>query len=99
MAQTAEEQRLHLEWRQLQNRVSQDPDVIAAKQAAAKVKTDLEKRDRLRTYYNLYYARMQALASTPQVKAYLEGKKGAALGSLAQSRVRPNPTPFKKSAH
>jgi len=93
LAQAAEEQRLHLEWRQLQNRTAHDPEVAAAKAAAKTAKTDLEKRVRLRTYYNIYYAHMQALASSPEVKKYLDGKKAAALQSLAQPRVRPAPTP------
>ena len=40
-----EEQRLHLEWRKLQNRVSQEEDVIAAKKAIAGAGNDPEKRD------------------------------------------------------
>ena len=93
LAQEAEEQRLHLEWRQLQNRVVHDPEVVAAKAASTTARTDQEKRVRLRAYYNIYYAHMQALASTPEVKGYLNGKKAAALGSLAQNRVRPTPSP------
>jgi hypothetical protein len=93
LAQEAEEQRLHLEWRQLQNRVAHDPEVVAAKAATTTVRTDLEKRVRLRAYYNIYYAHMQALASSPEVKGYLNGKKAAVLESLAQHRVRPTPAP------
>jgi hypothetical protein len=91
LAQEAEEQRLHLEWRQLQNRVAHDPEVVAAKAETKTAKTDLEKRVRLRAYYNIYYAHMQALASSPEVRRYLDGKKAAALQSLAQPRVRPSP--------
>src|ERR1043166_6906879 len=40
-----EEQRMHLEWRKLQNRVSQEPEVMAAKKAIASARTDPEKRD------------------------------------------------------
>jgi hypothetical protein len=93
LAQEAEEQRLHLEWRQLQNRTAHDPEVVTAKAATTTAKTDLEKRERLRAYYNVYYAHMQALASSPEVKSYLDGKKAAVLASLAQPRVRPLSTP------
>jgi len=93
LAQEAEEQRLHLEWRQLQNRVAHDPEVVAARSATTTARTDLEKRERLRAYYNIYYAHMQALASSPEVKGYLNGKKAGALEGLAQHRVRPTPTP------
>ena len=93
LAKAAEEQRLHLEWRQLQNRTAHDPEVVVAREAATTTKTDREKRERLRAYYDVYYAHMQALASSPEVKAYLAGKKAAALGILAQTRVRPALTP------
>ena len=97
LAQAAEEQRLHLEWRELQNRTAQDEEVVAAKRAAGAAKTDREKRIFLRAYYEVRYAHMRALASTPEVKAYLDSKKAAALGGLAQPRVRPEPTPRPKS--
>jgi hypothetical protein len=94
----AEEQRLHLEWRQLQNRTARDPEVVAAKAATTTAKTDREKRVRLRAYYEVYYAHMQALASSPEVRAYLDGKKAAVLESLAQHRVRPTPAARPNSA-
>ena len=93
LAQAAEEQRLHLEWRQLQNRTAHDPEVVEAKEAATKARTDLEKRNRLRAYYNVYYAHMQALASAPEVKRYLDSQKATALNLLNQPKVRPTPTP------
>jgi len=99
LGQAAEEQRLHLEWRQLQNRVAHDPEVVAAKAATTTAKTDLEKRVRLRAYYNVYYAHMRALASSPETKSYLDGQKAAVLQSLAQPRVRPTPAPQPSHAH
>jgi hypothetical protein len=92
LGQAAEEYRLHVEWRQLQNRASLDPEVVAAKAEVKTARTDLEKRERLRAYYRIYYAHMQSLASAPDLKAYLEGRKKALLDSLAQPRVRPEPT-------
>ncbi len=89
LGQAAEEQRLHIEWRQLQNRTGRDPEVLAAKESAAKAKTDFDKRARLRAYYNIHYAKMRALASSPALKSYLDAKKAAVLGGLAQPRVRP----------
>lgn len=83
---------MHVEWRKLKNRTVQDPDLVAAKAAADKAHTDLEKRNLLRAYYKLYYTRMQALASTPELKAYLEEKKKAMLAGLDQPHVRPNAT-------
>ena len=93
LGQAAEEFRLHVEWRQLQNRTAHDPEVIAAKAAAYRARKDSEKRDLLRAYYKIYYAHMQALATTPEVKAYLEEKKKAILSSLEQPHVRPSAPP------
>jgi hypothetical protein len=98
LAQEAEEQRLHVEWRQLQNRTAHDPEVVAAKAATTTAKTDLEKRGRLRAYYNVYYAHMLALASDPGIKNYLNGKKAAVMASLAQPHVRPEATPHASPA-
>jgi hypothetical protein len=99
LAKAAEEQRLHLEWRQLRNQTAHDPDVVAAKEATTKTKTDVEKRARLRAYYNIYYAHMQALASSPEIKNYLNGQKAGALNSLAQPRVHPTGTAQPSPAH
>jgi hypothetical protein len=95
LGQAVEEQRLHLEWRKLKNRASLDPEVIAAKKAidTARPRTDLEKRNLMRAYYKVFYAHMEALAETPEMKPYLEQRKKEALNSLAQPNLRPEPTP------
>jgi hypothetical protein len=92
LGQAVEEQRLHLEWRKLKNRASADPEVIAAKKAIPAARTDVDKRNLMRAYYKIFYAHMQALAETPEIKAYLEQKKKDALNSLAQPKVRPEPS-------
>jgi hypothetical protein len=92
LGQAVEEQRLHLEWRKLKNRTAQDPEVVAAKKAADAAGTDFEKRELMRAYYRTFFAHMQALAETPEVKAYLEQRKNEAINGLAQPRVRPQPT-------
>ena len=88
-----EEQRLHLEWRKLQNQASDDPEVVAAKKAIEGAETDVEKRTLMRAYYKIFYAHMQALAETPDVKGYLEQKKKDAINGLAQPHVRPEASP------
>jgi hypothetical protein len=93
LGQAVEEQRMHVEWRKLKNRTVGNPDIVAAKAAAEEARTDLEKRNLMRAYYKLHYTRMQALAATPELKAYLEAKKNAMLASLDQPHVRPSPTP------
>ena len=85
--------KLHALWRQLKNRTVNDPGVQAAKKYAQAARTDLEKRNRLRTYYEVYYQRMSALASTPELKLSLQALKDVHQGMLAQPRVRPSPTP------
>ncbi len=98
LGKEVDERRLHIEWRQLKNQVVNDPEVVAAKAAAQAARTDLEKRNRLRDYYNVYYERMSALASSAEMKLALEGLKTSHLGRLSQPRVRPStddslPTP------
>ncbi len=93
LGKQADEYRLHIEWRQLRNRVVNDPEVRAAKATAQAARTDLEKRNRLRDYYNTYYERMSALATTPEIKLALQALKTSHQGLLNQPRVRPSPTP------
>ena len=83
--------KLRIEWRQLRNRTVNDPAVQAAKTYAQSARTDLEKRHRLREYYDIYYQRMLALAATPEIKLTLQSLKTSHEGLLAQPRVRPTP--------
>jgi hypothetical protein len=93
LGKDADALRINLEWRQLRNRVVNDPEVQTAKAYAQTARTDLEKRNRLRAYYDIYYERMSALATTPEIKLALKDLKASHQGSLAQPRVRPSPTP------
>ena len=99
MGKEADELKLRLELRKLANQVVGDPAIVNAKAEAEAVKTDREKRERLRVYYNLYYGRLGALASTPELKAYVETVKAAHLALLAQPRVRPTPATAQSSKH
>ena len=87
----ADQLRVHKEWRQLKNRTVNDPEVQAAKAYAQSARTDLEKRNRLHNYYDVYYERMSALATTPELKLALQLLKTSHQGALAQPRVRPTP--------
>ncbi|HZR06148.1 MAG TPA: hypothetical protein VFA61_10015 [Candidatus Udaeobacter sp.] len=93
LGKKADEARMHVEWRQLRNRTVNDPKVQAAKTYAQAARTDLEKRNRLRNYYNIYYERMSAMASTPEIKLALQALKASHQTQLDQPRVRPSPTP------
>jgi hypothetical protein len=105
LGKDADERRLHLEWRELANHVVNDPDIVAAKKSAQRAHTDLEKRQRLRAYYDLYYGRMRAQASSSQMRAALDQMRLAHVSQTSQPRVRaaedgslptPSPTPKKK---
>ncbi|PYL76262.1 MAG: hypothetical protein DMF26_06440, partial [Verrucomicrobia bacterium] len=74
------------------NRTVNDAEVQAAKKYAQAARTDLEKRNRLRNYYDIYYQRMSALATTPELKLALQALKTAQQSMLDQPRVRPSPT-------
>jgi hypothetical protein len=93
LGKDADALQVHALWRQLKNRTVNDPDVQAAKKYAQAARTDLEKRKRLSDYYEVYYKRMSALATTPELKVALQALKDGHQGMLAQPRVRPSPTP------
>src|ERR1700736_1869985 len=88
LGQAADERRLHLEWRELANRVVNDPDIVAAKRATQTARTDLEKRQRLRDYYDLYYARMGTLAPSSEMKTAVDKLRLAHVSLTSQPRVR-----------
>src|SRR5438128_7890026 len=93
LGKAADEARLHAQWRELSNRMINDRDLVEARAKAGRAKTDLEKRQRLRAYYTMFYDRMRAQASSPELKTYIDTHKTQYLGLLAQNRVRPSPAP------
>ena len=88
LGKEGDERRVHIEWRQLKNRVVNDPEVRAAKATAQAARTDLEKRNLLRDYYNVYYQRMSALASSPEMKLALQALETSHVADTSQPRVR-----------
>src|SRR5215472_1373285 len=84
LGKDADTLKVHALWRQLKNRTVNDPEVQAAKKYAQAARTDLEKRKRLRSYYDIYYQRMSALATTPELKLALQGLKDAHQNMLIQ---------------
>lgn len=93
LGKDADALQVHVLWRELKNRTVNDPEVQAAKKYAQAARTDLEKRARLRSYYEVYYQRMSALATTPELKVALQALKESHQNILNQPRVRPSPTP------
>ena len=93
MGKEAEEFRLHAGSRELQNRIENEPEIVEARAAIKTAATDLEKRKRLRRYYEIYYGRMHELASSADLKKYVDARKADHLKELEQPRVRPAPSP------
>ncbi|MDQ3118684.1 MAG: hypothetical protein M3Q89_03815, partial [Verrucomicrobiota bacterium] len=92
----ADATRRQIEWRELRNRIANDADLKAKLRLAEAAPTDLKKRKLLRSYYDAYFGRMTALASTPEMKAYLKDRKTEQLNKLPQPRVRPDTSPSAK---
>ena len=103
LGKAADEYRMRVELRRLQNEAGRDPAVIAAKSSPEAARTDLEKRQRLRDYYNLFYDRMRTRASGEEMRKALDFEKSEHLKLLNQPRVRhatdgalPTPSPERK---
>jgi hypothetical protein len=88
LGKAADEYRLRIEVRRLQNLAVNDPAVVAAKAAAESAPTDLEKRQRLRDYYNVFYGRMHSLTSNAEAQAAVDKFKAEHLVLLNQPNVR-----------
>lgn len=88
LGKAADEHRLHLQMSELETRIRNDEQLHALKAAALQAPTDLERRHRLRTYYEVYFKKLGGLATTPDLKAYLVTQKAAHELILLQPRVR-----------
>ena len=92
LSAAAEAHRLHVEWRKLRNQAQNDARVKAALAKADAARTDLERRRLLARYFEIFHARMIAIAP-PEMKDYLVTRKREALAALPQPRVRPETAP------
>ncbi len=88
LGKAADEHRLHLQMVALEARIRNDADLHALKASALRAPTDLERRHRLKAYYEQYYGKLRSLATTPDLKAYLDAQKAAHQLTLLQPRVR-----------
>jgi len=88
LGKVADEHRLHLQMVALETRIRNDQDLHASKATAWKASTDLERRHWLKSYYELYFKKLRALATTPDLKAYLDAHEAARKLSLLQPKVR-----------
>ncbi len=88
LGKTADEHRLHVQMAALEVGIRNDEDLHALKAVAFQAPTDLERRDRLKTYYQAYYAKLQARAGTPDLKDYLKTQEAVHELLLLQPRTR-----------
>jgi hypothetical protein len=88
LGKAADEHRLHLQMVALETRIRNDEDLHALKASAFKAPTDLERRHRLKAYYQQYFKKLRARATAPDLKAYLETQEASHEMSLLQPRVR-----------
>ena len=88
LGKKADEHRLHVQMVALEARIRNDADLHALKAAALRAPTDLERRHGLKEYYELYFAKLRAGASTPELKEYLGAQEATRKLTLLQPRVR-----------
>ncbi len=91
LGKAADEHRLHLQMAALEVRIRNDEDLHALQASANKQRTDLERRHVLKAYYQLYFKKLRALASTPDLQDYLRAQEAVHEGHLLQPRVRHDP--------
>jgi hypothetical protein len=85
--ENAEELIARIHFREARVKALRDPQVQAEWDTAMKAKTDLEKREALKRYYKLLYARILKLDSS--VKKVAELRQQSALRRLEQTRIDP----------
>ncbi len=88
LGKKADEHRLHVQMADLKAQIRNDKDLHASLAVANSAPTDLERRHRLRVYYQLYYGKLRNLADTPDLKAYLAAQGAAHELVLLQPKVR-----------
>ncbi len=88
LGKAADEYRLHLKMAKLETRIRNDEDLHQLRAKALAAPTDLERRHRLKSYYQLYYGKLRSLADSPDLAAYLKAKQASTEAGLLQPRVR-----------
>lgn len=83
--QSAEELLERIHFREARVKALRDPKVQAEWDSAAKAKTDYDKREALKRYYKLLYARILKIDSS--VKKTADLREAAALRRLEQTRI------------
>ena len=81
------EQRERIRYRQARTKAERDAQVQAHWEEAAQARTDLEKREALKRYYESLYTRMTRLDGS--IKQLIVRRKAVALRRLEQTRIDP----------
>ena len=83
---------MRIRYREARNRAATDANVQAAWEDSREAKTDFEKREAMKRYYNTLYKKMLALDKgiAPLVKE----RQRVALHRLDQTRIEPTMDPF-----
>ncbi len=86
-AENAEELLERIHYREAYTKAQRDPKVAAEWERAAKARTDFEKREALKGYYQLLHARILKLDAS--VKKTSDLRRAASLRRLEQTRIDP----------
>jgi hypothetical protein len=78
--------------RKAKTRAIKDPEAQALWDNSLTAKTDWEKRDSLKRYYRIVYARMEKFE--PKLKKEIEERRAFSLRRLEQNRIQPTEVPY-----
>lgn len=84
---SAQELRDRIRFREAKTKALRDPQVQEKWERSGKAKTDYEKRDELKNYYKLLYARMAKFDSS--IKKLIDERQALSLRRLEQTRIDP----------
>jgi hypothetical protein len=88
----ADEVKQRIRLREAKTKAQRDPAVMAEWTRSTEVKTDYEKREALKSYYRLLYARMARI--DPSLKAPIALQLQQNLARLEQTRIAPTQPPI-----
>ena len=89
---TSEDLDLRIRYREARNRAATDANVQAAWEDSREAKTDFEKREAMKRYYNTLYKKMLALDKG--IAPLVTERQRVALHRLDQTRIEPTMDPF-----
>ena len=88
LGKAADEHRLHVQMAELETHIRNDEDLHKLKRSAFDAGTDLERRHRLRVYYDLYFRKLRGRAAPPELRDYVAAQAASHELTLLQPRVR-----------